>query len=117
GALRPGDKGSVSQSNSALAEAKVLNEAAAQQSASQDQGGGFGVQAAKQKADTDQGAAALSSAKQIEPSNSNISVRVLSKGDDGRVTQSNDASSEANASNDADTNQTADQDQEHRWGG
>src|SRR5262245_32579236 len=109
--LSPGDNGDVSQSNSASSEANASNDADTHQSASQDQGSGSGVQDATQKADTDQGAAALSSAKQIEPSNSNISVRVLSKGDDGKVTQSNDASSEANASNDASTKQSVDQDQ------
>jgi hypothetical protein len=108
--LSPGDNGSVNQSNSASSEANASNDADTHQSASQDQGSGSGgVQDATQKAETDQGAAALSSAKQIEPSNSNISVRVLSKGDDGKVTQSNDASSEANASNDANTKQSVDQ--------
>ena len=109
--LSPGDDGSVTQSNSASSEANASNDADTHQSASQDQGGGSGEQAATQKADTDQKAIGLSSAKQIEPSNSNISVRVLSKGDNGDVTQSNTASSEANASNDADTKQNVDQDQ------
>jgi hypothetical protein len=109
--LSPGDNGSVKQSNSASSEANASNDADTHQSASQDQGGGSGIQAATQKADTDQTAIGLSSAKQIEPSNSNISVRVLSKGDDGKVKQSNDVSSEANASNDADTKQKVDQDQ------
>jgi hypothetical protein len=109
--LSPGDNGSVKQSNSASSEANASNDADTHQSASQDQGGGSGIQAATQKADTDQTAIGLSSAKQIEPSNSNLSVRVLSKGDDGKVKQSNDVSSEANASNDADTKQKVDQDQ------
>jgi hypothetical protein len=109
--LSPGDNGSVTQSNSASSEANASNDADTHQRASQDQGGGSGIQAATQKADTDQLAVGLSSAKQIEPSNSNLSVRVLSPGDDGKVKQSNDVSSEANASNDADTKQKVDQDQ------
>ena len=109
--LSPGDNGSVKQSNSASSDANATNDASTKQRASQDQGGGSGVQEATQKADTGQLAVGLSSAKQIEPSNSNLSVRVLSPGDDGKVKQSNDVSSEANASNDADTKQNVDQDQ------
>src|SRR5262249_39966671 len=101
--LSKGDNGSVNQSNSASSEANASNDADAQESASRDpRGAGSGDQVATQKADTEQLAVGVSSAKQIEPSNSNDSVRVLSKGDDGKVMQSNDVSSEANASNDAD---------------
>ena len=67
------------------------------------------VQSATQSATTDQGALAASSATQVQPSNQNISVRVLSPGDDGAVNQSNDATSSANATNDATTKQSADQ--------
>jgi hypothetical protein len=109
--LSPGDNGSVKQSNSASSDANATNDASTKQRASQDQGGGSGVQEATQKADTGQLAVGLSSAKQIEPSNSNLSVRVLSPGDDGKVKQSNDVSSDANASNDASTKQNVDQDQ------
>ena len=48
---------------------------------------------------------------QEKPSNTNISVRVLSPGDNGPVTQSNQASSDATAANLNATKQTADQDQ------
>ena len=71
--------------------------------------GSVPVQAATQSADTGQAALAASSATQVQPSNQNISVRVLSPGDDGAVNQSNDATSSANATNDATTKQSADQ--------
>jgi hypothetical protein len=109
--LSPGDNGSVSQSNDASSTASASNDASTSQHGSQAQGGGSGVQEATQQADTQQLAAGLSSAKQIEPSNSNLSVRVLSPGDNGKVSQSNDVSSEANATNDATTKQKADQSQ------
>src|SRR5437763_10778402 len=67
------------------------------------------VQFAGQSADTGQAALAASSATQVQPSNQNVSVRVLSPGDDGAVNQSNDASSSATATNSADTTQSADQ--------
>jgi hypothetical protein len=66
---------------------------------------------AGQESDTDQAAIAASSAEQKGAENSNDPVRIGSKGDDGSVRQSNDVSSEANASNDADTKQSVDQDQ------
>ncbi len=47
--------------------------------------------------------------KQIKPSNSNISARLLSDGDDGDVDQSNNSSAESKAKNDNDTSQTIDQ--------
>ena len=46
----------------------------------------------------------------MRASNSSAPVRIWSKGDDGKVKQSNDVSSDASASNDADTRQHADQD-------
>src|SRR5262249_17034288 len=106
-----GDGGSVSQSNRAPSEANATNDADTSQSVDQDQAGGSGDQVATQKADTDQFAVGLSSAEQKDAENSNTPVRIGSKGDDGKVTQSNDVSSEANASNDADTRQTVDQEQ------
>ena len=49
------------------------------------------IQVSGQSAGTSQQAVAGSSATQINPSNTNISVRVLSPGNDGNVTQSNAA--------------------------
>src|SRR5262245_23290978 len=65
------------------------------------------VQSGTQSSSTSQGALAGSSATQVAPSNENISVRVLSPGNDGSVSQSNTASSTANASNNASTTQSA----------
>jgi hypothetical protein len=70
-----------------------------------------GVQTADQSATGEQGALAASEATQTTPSNTNISIRVFSPGDDGSVTQSNDVSSKAEAENDNDTEQDADQSQ------
>ena len=70
---------------------------------------GSPVQSATQSSGTDQGAIAASSATQVDPSNQNISVRVLSPGSDGNVTQSNNATSTATAANTAGTTQTATQ--------
>ena len=55
------------------------------------------IQVSGQSAGTSQRAAAASSATQIDPSNKNISIRVLSPGNDGDVTQSNNAASSAAA--------------------
>ena len=74
-------------------------------------GGSSGVQGAIQSADTQQAAAASSKAVQVDPSNSNISVRIFSPGDNGNVTQSNTVNSSANAGNRASTEQRASQDQ------
>ena len=104
--LSPGEDGSVSQSNDASSDASAGNTNVAQQTAAQDQAGssccgcgGGGEQVIGQSADTEQDAAALSTTVQEKPSNENISVRVLSPGDDGEVSQSNEASSNATAGN------------------
>ena len=110
--LSPGNDGNVTQSNNASSTATASNNAATTQKAGQIQGGGSGsgVQSAVQNADTQQAAGAASSAAQIDPSNSNLSVRVLSPGSDGNVTQSNNATSTATASNNAPVTQTSFQD-------
>ena len=108
--LSPGDNGSVQQSNDASSHATAVNAAGTTQDATQDPSGS-GVQSATQSADTQQLAEAKSQAVQVDPSNSNISVRVLSPGSDGAVKQSNDASSSAVAANLAGTTQNATQDQ------
>ena len=55
------------------------------------------IQVSGQSATTAQQAGAASSATQVDPSNTNISIRVLSPGDDGSVSQSNTAASSASA--------------------
>ncbi len=107
--LSPGNNGSVSQSNVASSNAAAGNANKTEQSADQSQAGSGGTQAVGQSASNDQNAAALSGTVQENPSNKNISVRVLSEGDDGDVTQSNIASSNATAANVNGTKQTADQ--------
>jgi hypothetical protein len=109
--LSPGDNGDVTQSNGVSSTADTTNTAATGQSSSQDPSGS-GVQSAIQNAGTLQGANAASSAKQIDPSNTNASVRILSPGDNGDVTQSNGASSTATAQNTAATTQAATQTQD-----
>ena len=105
-------QGATGQSNTAGSNGTSSNTAPTTQSSTQaaPSGGGSGVQASTQDANTGQLAGAASSATQIAPSNSNISVRVLSPGNDGNVTQSNTAKSSADASNDADTTQNSSQD-------
>jgi hypothetical protein len=114
--LSPGEDGSVSQSNDASSDASAGNTNVAEQTAAQDQAGssccgGGGEQVIGQSADSEQDAAALSATVQEKPSNENISVRVLSPGDDGEVSQSNEASSNATAGNLNVTKQAADQTQ------
>ncbi len=70
-----------------------------------------GVQTVSQSAGSAQQATSASGATQIDPSNTNISVRVLSPGDDGAVSQTNSASSDASSTNSNSTTQGADQSQ------
>ena len=67
------------------------------------------IQVSGQSADTSQQAAAASSATQTNPSNTNISIRVLSPGNDGNVTQANTAGSSAAAGNASNTSQGSSQ--------
>ena len=109
--LSPGDDGDVTQTNAASSDASAGNLNLTGQDAEQTQAGGSGLQAIGQEAESDQDAAALAATKQEKPSNSNISVRVLSPGDSGSVSQSNIASSEATAANINLTGQKAEQTQ------
>ena len=109
--LSPGKDGDVTQSNSVDSSAKAGNLNLAGQKADQEQGGSGGTQAIGQDADNDQSATALSAAKQDGAKNTNIPVRVLSKGDGGDVSQSNSVDSSAAAGNLNATKQYADQDQ------
>jgi trimeric autotransporter adhesin len=106
--LSPGNDGAVTQSNEASSTADATNSAATTQGSSQ-AGSGSGVQSSTQNADTSQKSIALSSATQVHPENSNVSVRVLSPGTGGSVSQSNEAESSANAQNSAPVTQTAKQ--------
>jgi hypothetical protein len=108
--LSPGNDGSVTQSNNAASSAAAGNQSATGQSANQ-AAGGTGIQSSQQTAGTDQVAAALSAAKQLDPSNTNVGIRVLSPGNDGSVTQSNNAASRADAGNAASTTQSGSQSQ------
>ena len=107
--LSPGDNGDVEQSNSVESDATAANANLTGQSAEQDAAGGAGTQAIGQEADSEQHAAAASAAEQKGAENTNISVRVLSKGDDGDVEQSNSVDSSAAAGNLNLTGQDADQ--------
>jgi len=113
--LSEGDGGDVTQENTASSDATAGNANLTGQDAEQTQSGGDckcgsdGTQLIGQSADNDQKAAAISATEQEKPSNTNISVRVLSEGDDGDVTQTNEASSNATAGNLNVTEQTADQ--------
>ncbi len=97
--LSPGDNGSVSQSNGVESNATAANANATGQTADQSSAGGSGTQAVGQSADNEQHAAAASGASQSGAKNTNISVRVLSPGDDGSVDQSNSVDSSATAAN------------------
>jgi hypothetical protein len=107
-----GDDGDVTQSNDATALGIALNDNETKQSIDQVQGGGSGsdyLQVAGQEAKNDQKADADAFALQVKPSNENAPVRVLSKGDDGDVSQSNSTTAIAAALNDNDTKQSIDQ--------
>ena len=117
--LSPGGDGSVSQANTVGSQATSGNAATTAQTATQNQGSpscgcsgsGSGIQSANQSADTGQESGALSTAKQDHPSNTNVSIRVLSPGDDGSVSQANTAGSIATSGNSATTTQNATQTQ------
>jgi hypothetical protein len=107
----PGDNGSVSQSNNSVAGSVAGNAASTTQGVSQSQGGGGGEQAVGQVAETIQKAKSQAESKQEKPSNSNISVRIHSPGDDGDVDQSNNSVAGSAAGNLAHTDQGVEQQQ------
>ena len=107
--LSPGNDGSVDQSNEATSTADATNTATPTQTANQSSTGSGGVQSSTQSADTEQKAIGLSSATQIKPENNNLSVRVLSPGNGGSVSQENEATSTATATNTAPVTQTSTQ--------
>jgi hypothetical protein len=115
--LSDGNDGSVGQANFVGSSAQAGNGATTGQNATQSQsgapcgctGGGQPIQTADQSAGTEQGAIAASAAKQDDPSNTNVSIRVLSPGDGGDVKQANIAGSKSSAGNMATTTQGATQ--------
>jgi hypothetical protein len=114
--LSPGDDGDVTQSNTSNAVSFAGNSNDTTQSADQSQsgsGGGVGIQEAAQKAGNAQWAGSNGKSTQVEPSNKNISVRVLSpnKGEGGSVNQSNDSSAKSFAGNKNSLTQDVSQDQ------
>jgi hypothetical protein len=119
--LSPGDGGSVSQSNESQAKSKAVNSNELTQDVDQTQesscrclkrhDGGTGIQAAGQDAFNKQKADSSATSTQVKPSNENISVRVLSPGKDGSVSQTNDSSAFSGAFNHNSTTQSITQDQ------
>jgi hypothetical protein len=113
--LSPGDSGSVSQSNNSTAGAVAANLNTTDQTVDQSQtGGGYGsdqTQIAGQEAKNAQKADADATAKQYGAKNDASSIRVLSPGDNGDVTQSNSVGAGALAANGNKTDQTVDQNQ------
>ena len=75
------------------------------------EGGSGAGQEAGQSAGSGQSASGGSGAYQVGPSNSAGSIRVLSPGDSGNVTQSNNTTAAAVAANSNKTDQTVDQSQ------
>jgi hypothetical protein len=112
--LSPGDGGRVWQDNTSSADSFAGNFNSTEQTANQTQSGagsGTAVQDAGQKNVNLQDAVSNAESKQIKPSNTNISVRVLSPGDDGDVKQSNRSSADSKAINVNKTKQDLTQDQ------
>jgi hypothetical protein len=72
---------------------------------------GVGIQAGGQEAFNKQKAESNAESKQINPTNKNIGVRILSPGDDGDVSQSNSSTALSGAFNKNDTSQSLDQTQ------
>ncbi len=114
--LSPGNDGNVSQTNAVGSHAAAGNAAGTSQTGTQTaaggsscgcSGGGTPIQTSDQSASTGQDAAALSHATQIDPSNTAVSVRVLSPGNDGNVSQANTVGSSALAGNLAGTTQSS----------
>jgi hypothetical protein len=105
----PGDDGSVTQTNSSKAASVAGNKNDTTQSAGQSGGGSGGIQSVDQKAGNEQAAQSDATSKQVKPSNTNISVRIGSKGDDGSVTQTNSSDAKSAAGNKNETTQQSEQ--------
>lgn len=131
--LSEGNNGAVDQSNESKAKSFAGNRNTLTQGTTQDQhgagccqpmnsqysdthdpcgcGSGVGVQAGGQEAYNKQKAESNAKSKQIKPVNQNVSVRVLSPGDDGDVSQTNSSTALSGAFNKNDTSQTLHQTQ------
>src|SRR3954452_11373598 len=116
--LSEGNNGNVSQTNAVGSQANAGNAASTSQTGTQTAAGGSScgcsggsapIQTSDQSASTGQDATALSHASQIDPSNTSASVRVLSPGNDGSVSQANTVGSSATAGNLAGTTQSSHQ--------
>jgi hypothetical protein len=115
-----GNGGDVKQDNTSLAGSIAGNAAKTEQGVEQTQGGGDkcgchgggnGVQAVGQKAETGQEANSNATSTQEHPKNSNIGVRIGSPGDNGSVSQSNNSAALSFAGNLAKTEQGVSQSQ------
>jgi hypothetical protein len=104
----PGDGGVVAQTNGSSATSVAGNANSTNQQAAQ-QGGAPGVAVAGQSATNGQTANSTATSTQDHPQNTNISVRIMSPGDDGSVTQTNDSSAKSAAGNKNSTTQSATQ--------
>jgi hypothetical protein len=113
--LSPGNDGDVKQSNNSSAESGALNANMTGQGTTQVQSGGGAaakaLQQAAQFADSNQSADSKANSTQKNPSNENISVRVLSAGDNGSVDQSNNSDAKSFAGNKNGLIQNTDQNQ------
>ncbi len=105
----PGDDGSVTQTNSSKAASVAGNKNSTTQSAGQSGGGSGGTQNVDQSAGNKQDAHSDATSEQIKPSNTNINVRIGSKGDNGSVTQTNSSDAKSAAGNKNETTQQAEQ--------
>jgi hypothetical protein len=105
----PGDDGSVTQTNSSKAASVAGNKNSTDQSVGQSGGGSGGTQSVDQSAGNKQDAHSDATSEQIKPSNTNINVRIGSKGDNGSVTQTNSSDAKSAAGNKNETTQQAEQ--------
>jgi hypothetical protein len=111
--LSPGHDGDVTQSNESTAGSFAGNSNDTSQTVGQTQsgGGGTGIQESGQKAGSDQHADSNAESTQVHPTNRNISVRVLSEGNNGSVDQSNESKAKSFAGNKNTLTQDVTQDQ------
>jgi hypothetical protein len=111
--LSPGDNGNVSQSNNSSAMSGAANANLTGQGTSQVQSGGGAaakaLQTAAQEAASMQNAESKADSTQDHPKNENISVRVLSPGNDGDVSQENNSEAKSFAGNENGTLQKTQQ--------
>ena len=107
----------MTQTNTASSDATAGNLNVNEADADQKQAGDLQVRERRRAADRPvrrqrpEGRGGSAATFQVKPSNTNTSIRVLSKGDDGDVSQTNEATSNATAGNLNVTKQDADQKQ------